>query len=194
VAQLPCYFISFPSFLQFINIFILTITSIHVKVAELEEQLNTVTLQRKKAEKATAAVLAILENHGIGDASDGFDSGSDQDAVMCESNVSDSKDEPKEARDNDGETYSSSEIDSSPSTGRSLSWKSDRESLHSSNRKKYIDSARRSSSFASTGTSSKHVGKSCRRIRRRETRSVSFLLFIIFTRVQGDDIECHTLV
>nr|GMC92645.1 uncharacterized protein LOC109148026 [Ipomoea batatas] len=141
------------------------------KVAELEEQLNTVSLQRKKAEKATAAVLAILENHGIGDASDGFDSGSDQDAVMCESNVSDSKDEPKEARDNDGETYSSSEIDSSPSTGRSLSWKSDRESLHSSNRKKYIDSARRSSSFASTGTSSKHVGKSCRRIRRRETRS-----------------------
>ncbi|XP_019151289.1 PREDICTED: uncharacterized protein LOC109148026 [Ipomoea nil] len=143
------------------------------KVAELEEQLNTVTLQRKKAEKATAAVLAILENHGIGDASDGFDSGSDEDAVMCESNVSDSKDEPKEARDNGGETYSSSEIDSSPSSGRSLSWKSDRESLHSSNRKKYIDSSRRSSSFASTGTSSKHVGKSCRRIRRRETRSTA---------------------
>lgn len=127
-------------------------------------------------------MLAILENHGIGDASDGFDSGSDQDAALCESNVSDSKDEPKEAsmernmevRDNDGETYSSSEIDSSPSTGRSLSWKSDRESLHSSNRKKYSDSARRSSSFASTGTSSKHVGKSCRRIRRKETRLVSF--------------------
>jgi hypothetical protein len=47
------------------------------KVAELEEQLKIVSLQRKKAEQATADVLAILEENGYNDVSDDYDSNSD---------------------------------------------------------------------------------------------------------------------
>ncbi|VFQ62838.1 unnamed protein product [Cuscuta campestris] len=150
------------------------------RVTELEKQLRIVSLQRKKAEKATETVLAILENHGVGDASDDFDSVSDQGTALCESNVSDCKDEFKEEeasaernlemRGISGEAYSSSEVDSSLPFGRNLSWKSDRSTPHSLSRKKYMDSSRRSSSSASTASSSK-VAKSCRRIRRRETIS-----------------------
>lgn len=50
---------------------------------ELEEQLRIVTTQRKKAEKATAEVLAILESQGVGYLTEpeGIDSSSDQDEV-----------------------------------------------------------------------------------------------------------------
>ncbi|CAN6341839.1 unnamed protein product, partial [Urochloa humidicola] len=50
------------------------------RVAELEEQLRAVTAQRRKAERAAAEVLAILDSQGFGrllsDAAD--DSGSEQ--------------------------------------------------------------------------------------------------------------------
>lgn len=149
---------------------------------ELEEQLKIVSLQRKKAEKATAAVLSILENNGRSDASEEFDSGSDQEAIFADSKCAESADNRDERKptssnvkekENDADTFSSSEIVSSPSTGRSLSWKSgNNHSLQSFDRKKYSDSAwRRSSSFASTGSSSpRRSGKSCRRIRRSNTR------------------------
>lgn len=147
---------------------------------ELEDQLKIVSLQRKKAEKATAAVLSILENEGITDASEEFDSGSDQEAIFSNSKGADSTDNRNEykpdpsnvkERENDAD-ISSSEIISSPSTGRSLSWKSGKHSLPSFERNRYTDSAwRRSGSFASTGTSSpKRAGKSCRRIRRSNTK------------------------
>ncbi|XP_019238016.1 PREDICTED: uncharacterized protein LOC109218139 isoform X2 [Nicotiana attenuata] len=155
------------------------------RVLELEEQLKIVSLQRKKAEKATAAVLSILENNGRSDASEEFDSGSDQEAIFSDSKCAESADnrdgrKPTSSnvkeKENDADTFSSSEIVSSPSTGRSLSWKSgNNHSLQFFDRKKYSDSSwRRSSSFASTGSSSpRHSGKSCRRIRRSNTRSAT---------------------
>ncbi|CAH9065736.1 unnamed protein product [Cuscuta europaea] len=148
------------------------------RVAQLEKQLKTVILQRKKAEKATENVLAILENHGsIGDdASDDFDSGSDQgtDFPLCNDECKDdeySMDINMEVRDINGETNSNSEVESSPHIGRNLSWRSGRESLHSLTQRKYMSSSRRSCSFASSASSSKLVGKSCRRIRHGKTIS-----------------------
>ncbi|KAJ0253543.1 hypothetical protein HA466_0112140 [Hirschfeldia incana] len=58
------------------------------KVAELEEQLKIVSLQRKKAEQATADVLAILAENGFNDVSDGYDSSSDQESYSQTSSVS----------------------------------------------------------------------------------------------------------
>ncbi|CAN6337451.1 unnamed protein product [Urochloa humidicola] len=49
------------------------------RVAELEEQLRAVTAQRRKAERAAAEVLAILDSQGFGRLSDaGDDSGSEE--------------------------------------------------------------------------------------------------------------------
>ncbi|CAI9773039.1 unnamed protein product [Fraxinus pennsylvanica] len=147
------------------------------RVEELEEQLKFVSLQRKKAEIATADVLAILEDHGISDVSEGFDSNSDQEETLCESNSHNDMAMGNEAstnikiRRNDKEAYSSSEIESSPSIGRSLSWKSGKDLQYPLERKKYMDLARRRDSFASTGSSTRRVGKSCRMIRHRETGS-----------------------
>ncbi|XP_060184367.1 uncharacterized protein LOC132614039 [Lycium barbarum] len=148
------------------------------RVSELEEQLKVASLQRKKAEKATAAVLSILENHAIDDLSEEFSSGSDRETIL-----SDSKD--AENKTEGGEISSSSEIASSPSTARSLSWKSGKGSSHSLDRRKYTDSnRRRRSNFASTGiSSSKRAGKSCRQIRRRDTRSAS-------DELQNSSAEC----
>ncbi|CAK9140703.1 unnamed protein product [Ilex paraguariensis] len=147
---------------------------------ELEEQLKIVSLQRKKAEKATADVLAILENNGISDDSQAFDSSSDQEADLSESKVgNDSVKEENSVnvkeRSNDMEAFSGSEVESSPSSHRSLSWKSGKDSLHSLEKKKQVDfTGRRRSSFASAGSSPpKRAGKSCRQIRRRETRNGS---------------------
>ncbi|KAL8050536.1 hypothetical protein ABFX02_06G087500 [Erythranthe guttata] len=153
------------------------------RVAELTEQLNFVSLQRKKAEKATADVLAILENHGISDVSEEFDSCSEQDESPHELKARNSSLVIQETstnhkpRKNETEAYSSSEIESCPSIGsRSLSWKSTKDpQRHSPEKKKYIDSVRRRTSFSSNGSSAKRAGKSCRRIRHRETRSIEEL-------------------
>ncbi|XP_027161198.1 uncharacterized protein LOC113762117 isoform X1 [Coffea eugenioides] len=150
------------------------------RVLELEEQLKLVSLQRKKAEKATADVLAILESNGISDASEAFDSNSDQETVISDSKASNDSEKMKETLSNfqvrrrDMDSCSSSEIDSSRSTGPSLSWKSSKDSLHSLERKKYTETVRRRcSTFASNSSLPKRIGKSCRRIRRREARSVA---------------------
>ncbi|CAI9091276.1 OLC1v1026257C7 [Oldenlandia corymbosa var. corymbosa] len=145
------------------------------RVLELEEQLKMVSLQRRKAEKATVDVLAILESNGISDASDSYYSNSDQETISDDSTKMKETSRNFEVRRSDIEAYSSSEIDSSHSTGRSLSWKSSKDSHHSFQRTKYMEPVRRrSSAFASNGTSSpKRVGKSCRRIRRREIRSAT---------------------
>ncbi|PIN03889.1 hypothetical protein CDL12_23584 [Handroanthus impetiginosus] len=151
------------------------------RVAELEEQLKFVSLQRKKAEKATADVLAILENRGISDMSEEFDSFSEPDESPHEFNACNGSAMKKETstnakpRKNSTDAYSSSEVESSPSTGRSLSWKSNKDSQNSLEKKKYMDSVRRRASFASSSSSARRVGKSCRRIRRRETRSTEEL-------------------
>lgn len=146
-------------------------------MAELEEQLRYVSLQREKAEKATSDILVILKNHEIGDVSEDFDSSSEQEENLQEFEARNGtlmtmEDTPTnlKLRNNDKEAYSSSEIESSPSTGRSLSWKSTRDSQHALEKKKYVESVRRRASFSSNNSSSRRVGKSCRRIRRKDAR------------------------
>ncbi|KAI8563487.1 hypothetical protein RHMOL_Rhmol03G0114500 [Rhododendron molle] len=146
------------------------------RVLELEEELKIVSLQRKKAEKAAADVLAILENNGISEFSDEFDSTSEQDVIHCESKAGHSPEEEDSSVDsrmqrNHTDELSSSELESSPLPGRRLSWKGCKDCSHS-REKKYMDSPirRRNSSVSTTSASPRcRVGKSCRQIRRRET-------------------------
>ncbi|XP_047964755.1 uncharacterized protein LOC125209189 [Salvia hispanica] len=151
------------------------------RVAELEEQLKFVSLQREKAEKATSDILVVLKKHEIGDVSVEFDSSSEQEENSQDFEARNGPWTTGEAstnlksRNNEKEAYTSSEIESSPSTGRSLSWKSTRDSQHSVEKKKHIDPVRRRACFSSNGSSSRRSGKSCRRIRRRDTRSVEEL-------------------
>lgn len=153
---------------------------------ELEEELKIVSLQRKKAEKAAADVLAILENNGISEFSDEFDSTSEQDVIHCESKAGHSPEEEESSVDsrmqrNHTDELSSSELESSPLPGRRLSWKGCKDCSRS-REKKYMDSPirRRNSSVSTTSASPRcRVGKSCRQIRRRETRSVFFFPFKI---------------
>ncbi|XP_055830761.1 uncharacterized protein LOC129899762 [Solanum dulcamara] len=155
------------------------------RVSELEEQLKVVSLQRKKAEKATAAVLSILENHAIDDVSEEFSSGSDQETILSENKTEGGEifSSAKEKED-DADTFSSSEIASSSSTIRSLSWKSGKGSLHSFDRRNYTDSNRRRCNFSLTDISSpKRAGKSCRRVRRRDARSAC-------DKLQNSSAEC----
>lgn len=148
------------------------------RVAELEEQLKIVSLQRKRAEKATVDVLAILECQGLSDVSDEFDLSSDQE-TPCESKVGHKSTKEEESSINSkvsrnkSEEYSGSDVDSSPVRGRSLSWKGRNDSPRSL--QKHKDSSMRRSSLTSTRSSSpKHcVGKSCRQIRRREAGSTA---------------------
>ncbi|XVF75733.1 hypothetical protein PTKIN_Ptkin13bG0210600 [Pterospermum kingtungense] len=146
------------------------------RVAELEEQLKIVSLQRRRAEKAAADVLAILESNGVSDISEEFDSSSDQ-GTLFESNMDNGSNKQEESyvsskgRKKDAEELSGSDLDFSSVSGRSLSWKGRRSASHSP--EKYKDSlVRRRNSFASMGFSStkQRQGKSCRQIRRRESR------------------------
>ncbi|XP_049379577.1 uncharacterized protein LOC125844328 [Solanum stenotomum] len=159
------------------------------RVSELEEQLKVVSLQRKKAEKATAAVLSILEDHAIDDVSEEFSSGSDKETILSDQKDAENKtggdiSSSAKEKEDDVDTLSSSGTVSSSSTARSLSWKSGK-SAHSLDRRKYTDSNRRRySNFSSTDISSpKRVGNSCRRIRRRDTRSAS-------DKLQNSSAEC----
>ncbi|XP_068330521.1 uncharacterized protein [Pyrus communis] len=148
-------------------------------VEEMEEQLKIVSLQRKMAEKTTADVLAILENQGGSDISEEFDSSSDQETHQ-ESKVGNNLTNEEEsfviskARRNEQEELSGSDADSCLIPGRSLSWKGRIESPRS--REKYKDLSTRRRSFSSMGSSSPrhHLGKSCRQIKHKETRSDKF--------------------
>ncbi|KAE8709204.1 Detected protein of unknown function [Hibiscus syriacus] len=136
------------------------------RVAELEEQLRIVSVQRRRAEKATADVLSILENNGVSDVSEELDSSSDKEMPFKEEESSVSL----KVRRKESEEHSGSD-DFSSVSGRSLSWKGRKSASHSP--EKYKDSlVRRQNSFSSMGFSSpKHrQGKSCRQIRRRESR------------------------
>ncbi|RDX71273.1 hypothetical protein CR513_49404, partial [Mucuna pruriens] len=146
-------------------------------VMELEEQLRMVILQRKMAEKATADVLAILENQGISDVSEEFDSGSDLENP-CDSGVSNEGAKEGEGpmsskgRQHGSDEMSGSNFNSSPVSSKSLSWKGRHDSPHSLEKYK-TSNLRRQSSFSSISSSPKHrLGKSCRKIRHRQARSV----------------------
>ncbi|XP_030451165.1 uncharacterized protein LOC115673210 isoform X2 [Syzygium oleosum] len=145
------------------------------RVAELEEQLRFVALQRKKAEKATADVLAILETHGISDVSESYYSSSDQEVtprklkVCNDSNKGGESSVNSKQLGNESEEFSGSEFDSAAS-GRNLSWKGRKDSSRFHG--KYKDtSMRKRTSLATMSSSSKHrPGKSCRQIRHKDQR------------------------
>lgn len=151
------------------------------KVLELEEQLKLVTLQRTRAEKATSEVLAILENHGISDISEVFDSSSDHEEIGNESKEVD-------VNEGAGSTISSPTKMKAKSSGsdprefplisRSLSWKNCSSSPTSVENAKFLEEGRRCISIVSTGGSyTKHrLGKSCRQMKQRKTRSAEPLL------------------
>ncbi|XP_017247906.1 uncharacterized protein LOC108219127 [Daucus carota subsp. sativus] len=132
------------------------------RVLELEEQLKIVSLERMKAEKATADVLAILETGGASDLSEEYNSSSDQEATPSGSEVGRSSLTGEE------------NLADQRSCGRSLSWKSEKDSPCFLE-KKYKNSSRRrhGSVISSANSSPKQVGKSCRRIKRRETTETS---------------------
>uniref|UniRef100_A0A1J3FA97 Uncharacterized protein n=1 Tax=Noccaea caerulescens TaxID=107243 RepID=A0A1J3FA97_NOCCA len=116
------------------------------KVAELEEQLKIVSLQRKKAEQATADVLAILEENGFTDVSDAYDLSSDQESYSHTNSVS----------------------------GKSISWKGRRREPGSSDKMKEIRNRRQRVFDSAYFSSARHrQGRSCRQIRRSESRIVS---------------------
>ncbi|KAE8735740.1 Detected protein of unknown function [Hibiscus syriacus] len=148
------------------------------RVAELEEQLRIVSVQRRRAEKETADVLSILENNGVSDVSEELDSNSEKDTPFASNmyNVSTKEEEgsvSSKVRRKVSEEHSGSD-DLSSVSGRSLSWKGRKSASHSP--EQYKDSlVRRQNSFSSMGFSPpKHrQGKSCRQIRRRESRLVA---------------------
>ncbi|XP_058087329.1 uncharacterized protein LOC131234455 [Magnolia sinica] len=139
------------------------------KVVELEEQIKIVSIQRKKAEKALAEVLAVLDSHGISELSEGFDSNSDQEGDLCESKESNSSVKEEELSMT---SKSGSELEVSSNQGGSLSWKSGSNTPNPLEKKKFGLVRRRNNSVVSTGGSSSNhrSGKSCRRIKRKETR------------------------
>lgn len=130
------------------------------------------------AEKATVDVLSILENRGISDTSDTYDSSSDHETHRKSqegNNYPNQEEHSVSRRRSKLEEHSGSDIDSSPVSGRSLSWKGRSKSPRSHER--YKDpSMRRRNAFSSISSSSPrhYLGKSCRQIRRRETRLVIY--------------------
>ena len=143
------------------------------------------SVQRRRAEKATADVLAILENNGVSNIYEELDSSSNQGAPF-ESNMDNGSTKEEESsvsskvRRKWSEELSGSDLDFSPVSDRSLSWKGRKSASHSP--EKYKDSlVRRRDSFSSMGFSSpKHCqGKSCRQIRRRESRLVHYTVAFI---------------
>ncbi|KAL5974582.1 hypothetical protein ACLOJK_031252 [Asimina triloba] len=147
------------------------------RVVELEEQIKVVTLQRKKAEKALAEVLAVLDSHGINELSECFNSDSDHEGVLYESKESNGS---LKEEDHSMTSKSGSELEVSPNQGRSLSWKRRSNTPDSLKKKNFGQARRRHNSFMSNGGSSpKHrSGKSCRQIKRKETMSVHALLLL----------------
>ncbi|CAL1386916.1 unnamed protein product [Linum trigynum] len=145
------------------------------RAAELEEQLRIVSVQRMKAEKATANVLAILVSNGLSDASEGFDSSSNQDDESEFGLVNGCSKEGQSSVNSKAKKSESDERSGSdkfiPSPARSLSWKSSKDGTGSM--KGCKDPALRScNTFTSACSSPKrHPGKSCRQIRRKDTRA-----------------------
>ncbi|XP_068658999.1 uncharacterized protein [Aristolochia californica] len=167
--------------IEFLRARLLSERSVSRTAKQRADQLakRIVTSQRKKAGKAAAEVLAILENHGISDFSEAFDSNSDHDGFDGESKSSDNsvKEEKncmnsKLRKDEVEDGLSSSGLEASPTTGRSLSRKSGSNNQSYYEKKTFSQPRRRQSGFLSTsGSSSKQqLGRSCRQIKQRETR------------------------
>ncbi|CAN8278892.1 unnamed protein product [Cochlearia groenlandica] len=125
------------------------------KVAELEEQLKIVTLQRKRAEQTTADVIAILEENGFTDVSDDYDSESDHESY---------------SQTNSGSSF----IRVEEMSGKSISWKGRRREPGSSDKIKDSRNRRQRGFDLAYFSSPRHrQGRSCRQVRRNESRTDS---------------------
>lgn len=148
------------------------------RVMELEEQLRVVTVQRKKAEKAAAEVLTILETQGISDLSEAIDSSSDGE-VPCDDTLKEyeSSIASRVGKSEVEDGLSGTEPEVSPSQGKSLSWKSHSKSpdSHDKQREKQTRQRQRRRNFVTTlQSSSKHqLGKSCRKIKCKDGGSTA---------------------
>ncbi|KAI4382663.1 hypothetical protein MLD38_008599 [Melastoma candidum] len=147
------------------------------RVIELEEKLQVVSTQRKKAEKATADVLTILEIHGISDASEDYYLSSDNDETprtVAKANGQTKAGESSlnlKQLGNELEDISSPKTESSIVFGRRLSWKGCKDSSPSLDKFKEASMRRRSGLVVSMAKPSNHsLGKSCRQIRQRNQR------------------------
>ncbi|GAB2286935.1 hypothetical protein Dimus_021323 [Dionaea muscipula] len=160
------------------------------RVEELEEQLEIVTLQRKRAEKVALDALAVLESR-IGEISEALYPGLEEDEAIRECSMSKGnlvmEGEREGGGEGEGEFSGKTELKedekqelwgaeegSTPSTGRTSSLKS-RMQVHQSSVKKDFDtSLRKRNQFVQTGSSSlgRCLGRSCRQIQRGEIRSV----------------------
>ncbi|CAL9197279.1 unnamed protein product, partial [Musa hybrid cultivar] len=154
------------------------------RVMELEEQLRIVSIQRRKAEQAATEAISILEIHGSNNLYEAVDSSSEKDGSPSDGKECDeafkedeastaSKGERLEVED----AQSISEHEVSPSQVGSLSWKSRSSSPDFTRKlkgKQFRSKQRRISLRSSVETSPKYnLGKSCRKIKRKEMRSTA---------------------
>lgn len=162
------------------------------RVAELEEQLRTVTAQRRKAERAAAEVLAILDSQGFGRLSDA----ADDDSGSEEEVDTDTGDPAAAERDQRGgnaaeDALSGSELGALAAAARAaggLSWRGRAASPDWERRRppppplqqrgrqlrqRHGHGHRRGYFYSRASDSSPkyHPGQSCRKIKRKELRS-----------------------
>ncbi|KAJ0976764.1 hypothetical protein J5N97_012238 [Dioscorea zingiberensis] len=147
------------------------------KVFELEEQLRVVCIQRKKAEKAAAEVLAILESQRADGFSEVIDS-TTSDGEEDSGGAHGKGDEKAKPSDEEVDGLSGPPVEGSASLqGRSLSWKSRSDSPNSCHRLrlKQFKQRQRGRSvvlLSSSESSPKYqLGMSCRRIKPKEMGS-----------------------
>ncbi|XP_026414737.1 uncharacterized protein LOC113310327 [Papaver somniferum] len=143
------------------------------RVMELERQLRFVSLRRKKAEKAVEVVLSILKSNEISDFSDELDPSSVKERNACETLTEEKSFSTLKSKRKEKEGQSGWDRESFHSIDRSISWESCTGSSGSLGKKKNSSQTRRRSrSFSIGGSSAKQLlGKSCRQMKRRETRS-----------------------
>ncbi|GJN14554.1 hypothetical protein PR202_gb01396 [Eleusine coracana subsp. coracana] len=153
------------------------------RVAELEEQLRAVTAQRRKAERAAAEVLAILDSQGFGRLSGASDdsSGSDGEAYAGDPGAVETVRGGSNARGGALEdALSGSELGGQASASAAqaggLSWKGRRPPQQQRGRQlrqRQGHGHRRGYLYTRAADSSPkyHPGQSCRKIKRKELRS-----------------------
>jgi hypothetical protein len=165
-----------------------------LQVAELEEQLRAVTAQRRQAERAVAEVVAILDSQGFGSLSDATDgSGSDGEADVCEPGAAETVrrggggNAPEDALSG-SELGGHGEAAAAAAQAGGLSWKG-RAAGHEWERRRSPPQQRgrqlrqrqghghRRGYFYPRAVDSSpkyHPGQSCRKIKRKELRSMHY--------------------
>lgn len=176
------------------------------QVAELEEQLKIVSLQRKKAEQATADVLAILEENGYTDVSDDYDSNSDHESYSQANSGKNSIQSGRlvflnwgffnEMRSSNAQCWSLFIYLLVSGSGKSITWKGRRREPGLSDKIKEVRNRRHRGFESLYFSSPRHrQGRSCRQIRRSEARSVllSLAATIVYMPIETPKLCKHCL-